>query len=258
MNRINPQAGGFPAYIPTDYLFLQSAFKEAIEGLTKLYGNSFIISGVELDLVNSLQTAGWLCWKGEIMRVDAVTGSDFSELLSIADKVWVADEYVDPTIGPVTYADTTSKASHLIRRAKVVSEAIVEGTDFVQYSQMNRVKQETNLALGFASFAANIGPIGSFVGYVMDLNVIRFHGIITVTTGVSLIPPVPLFQLPDHFRTQNDMIYIVGGVFAAGELYGRLRINGASSVNPGRVELLTPFQTGDKIILDGVQFRLPL
>lgn len=256
MNRINPQTGGFPAYIPTDYIFLQAAIKEAIEGLVKLYGDNFIISGVDIDLVNGLQTAGWICWRGEIMRVDAVTGSEFSDLLAITDKVWVAHEFVDPSIGPVTYADATSKASHLIRRSKVVSEATVAGTDFVAYTQMNRVKLETNLAIGFGSFAANIGPVGSFVGYVKELNEIRFHGGLTVTGSISLTSPVPLFQLPLQYYPQNDMYYIVGGLFAGGDLFGRLRINGASSINPGRVDLLTPFQTGDKITLDGVQFRL--
>jgi len=256
MNRINPQTGGFPAYIPTDYVFLQAAFKEAIQGLIKLYGDNFVITGAEIDLFNNRLNSGWLCWNGEIMRVDEVTGSEFTALLAIADKVWVADEFVDPSIGPVTYADAVAKPSHMIRRAKIVSEATVDGDAFVLYAQMNKIKLETNLNIGFGTFSPNIGSVGTFTGYVKDLNVLRFHGIVTVIGGVSLIPPVPLFQLPLQYYPQTDMFYVVGGVFAAGDLFGRLRINGASSSNPGRVELLTPFQTGDKIALDGVQFRL--
>jgi hypothetical protein len=256
MNRISPKTGGYPAYIPTDYIFLQAAFAEAIQGLSLLFGSSFIVQGTDLDFVNGRVNSGWIVYKGEVMRVDQVTGDDFTAFLAISDKVYVPVEIVDPGIGSVTYADGNPKASHMIRRAKVVSLATVEGLDYVDYNQVKLTRQEANFTSSLGLFGPDISPVGTFVGYVRELNSIRLSGLLTISAAVSKTPPVHLFTLPEGNRPQGDLLFPIAGVFSSGASIVQLRINSAGSVNPGRVELLGGFQTGDRITLDGIQFRL--
>lgn len=257
MNRIDPKTGGFPAYIPTDYIFLQNAFKEAIAGAMLLFGDSFIINGVEIDLSNGRRTAGWLVFKGEVVRVDEISGAEFTAFISIANKAWVVNEFVDPGIGNITYADGFSKPSHLIRRAIVIDAAGLDGQEHVLDASMQRYKIESNLALGFGSFGPNILPVGSFVGYVRESNRLRLHGVITVQASATIVGPGLLFTLPVGFRPQQDQDYIVGGILSNGDLFARIRVYGASAFNPGRVEVLNTLSGGDKITLDSIEFRLP-
>lgn len=257
MNRIDPKSGGYPAYIPTDYIFLQSAIKEAIAGAMKLFGDSFIVSGVNLDLSNGQRTSGVMLFKGEVVQVDAISGAAFTDFIAIPNKVWIIEEFVDPAIGQITYADGLAKSSHLVRRAKVIDASSLQpGQDHVLDSAMSRYKLESNLALGFGSFGPNILPVGSFVGFVRESNLVRLHGVVTVQPDATIVGPVLLFTLPVGMRPQQDCDFIAGGVIV-GELFARVRIYGTSSFNAGRVEVLNTLVGGDKVTLDSIQFRLP-
>lgn len=257
MNRIDPKSGGFPAYIPTDYVFLQAAIKEALAGSMKLFGESFIVDGIVIDLVNGRRTGGILVFKGEIVVVDEISGSEFADYIAISNKVWVIHEFVDPTIGQITYADGQAKPTHLIRRARVISMSqVVSGQEFVPEAQMLRYRTESNLALGFGQFGPNILPLGSFVGFVRESNVVRLHGVLTVQSNATIVGPGWLFTLPTGFVPQQDQEYVVGATLT-GELFARIRIRGTSSIQPGRVEVLNTLFGGNSITLDSILFRLP-
>lgn len=257
MNRIDPKVGGFPAYLPTDYVFLQAAIKEALAGSMKLFGESFIIDGITIDLVNGRCTGGVLVFKGEVLVVDEISGTAFNDYIAISNKVWVIHEFVDPTIGQITYADGQAKATHMIRRAKVIGMSqVVSGQDFVPEAQMLRYKTESNLALGFGQFGPNILPLGSFVGFVRESNVVRLHGVLTVQANATIVGPGLLFTLPSGFVPQQDQEYIVGATLT-GELFARIRIRGTNNVQPGRVEVLNTLFGGNTLTLDSIIFRLP-
>ena len=117
MRVFQPHTGGHPRS-NDDIMFVQQAVFDGFLGLSKVFGDTYIISGCAIpnpSTGNYTIAAGWMCYQGEIMEVagNSITGSASVPSITV-DQVAAAPS-------PVTYFDAVSRNAHFTRKAKLIT-----------------------------------------------------------------------------------------------------------------------------------------
>ncbi|MFD2566064.1 hypothetical protein [Pseudotenacibaculum haliotis] len=128
MDRIEFYSGGFPVTTST-FDFLQNAHANAISALTKLGGNTFILTGVQK--VDALVTQGAIVYNGEYLPFQA---GPYDDTVGIYE-----------TVQDVAYNEDTDNDGNLDNKRAYVQRYAKCGTDGLESFSFNDLKSFTPL-----------------------------------------------------------------------------------------------------------------
>ena len=200
MDKINIYLGGDPLY-NDDILFLQDSIREAFKGMlagiSNTDGDSFILQGcvISYDGITYNITAGWICFKGEICKVDAhtVTAPNFWNLLVTYD----AD-------GNQVYDDATIHDTQEVRKVKMYTTdtgaAVASAAMLRIESKLTTLLATANAWTTTLTFEATFGNYGvPYANLAYRLNPltgkVEFRGHIKKAPGVSVTADTKLFTI---------------------------------------------------------------
>lgn len=215
--------GGVPIHL-NDLRFQEDAVRAAIKGAMSAFGidtfaNSFIISGCVVT--GPTCSEGWICLKGEILRVEAhtVPTPPLGQIL-----VWSIETAYDPA-GSKTLQSGGIIEMHHVKRGKIIA-AVPSGDYLVAQPTSGRLIDKLN-ALRTKLFAYDtwhaVGGVGEpafqsgFANYVLGGGPLMFTlsetGAVTirgrVTSSNAMSGSNVIFNLPTGYRPTAEIIKLV-------------------------------------------------
>ena len=250
MNKLQFTTGGAQLLLD-NLVHMQTAYTEALQGLSSVYGNSFILSGIDLFTTpggNIGYTAGWLVYQGEVMRFEE---SDLGVPTLGTSPYLVPYEVVDPAIGQILYEDGMLHEVHLLRRVRM--EVPGSQPDFIALDTLLRV--DNTYSLEATNFATDvIAATGLDAPKIsMHLNRVSLSGSVELTGAMSYTPPKTILQnIPDIYRPANErtmLAYSDNTSLTPNVAVMKIKPNGEVSIE-------TVIAGGDVINLDQLQWEI--
>ncbi len=233
MNKLQTTSnGGFPILLD-DLRWTDDAYREAFAGAMASYGidtyaASFILAGcVITGSTTHTCASGWICLKGEILRVDAHV---LPALVAGQIYYWAVVETNDPA-GSKIFRNNSTIDTYKVRRAKIIGGTAPSdylGTDITSPTprlsdkifnnldalrKFARITQEAWHAVGssgepaFAGSIVNASTYGPACSFFKDeFNNVHIRG---AASGISFGPTASIWTLPSAYRPTNILMFFV-------------------------------------------------